>query len=92
MQYLRGFTKARLLGIAHESYVNKCEVLGNDYDVNSVTKYDYSLVTHPVSGEHCLEIEDTTYLPDIHKNRLICQEVMSGEGWFVKETVSPLEE
>jgi hypothetical protein len=91
MQYLKGFTKARLLGIAHEAYVAKCDSLGNDYNLENGTKYDYNLITHPVTGEHALEIGDTTFLPHPPFLSLLVEvEHMNLDGWglIIKEPVT----
>ena len=35
--------KARILGIAHEIYVNHTEAIGGDYNINNATKYATSI-------------------------------------------------
>jgi hypothetical protein len=81
-QYLKGYPKARLLGIAHEEYVENCEALGNDYDTNNITKYNYSLIMHPISKDYALTITDTTHLPEVFLTRLTDQATMDADGWF----------
>ena len=79
MQYLKGYTKSRLLGISHESYCNSCV----DYDLNNVTKYKYRLIQHPTSGEYALEVKDKTFLPELpFWDKLVNAKIMELEGWF----------
>jgi hypothetical protein len=79
MQYLKGYTKARLLGISHETYCTSCV----DYNINNVTKYSYRLIQHPVNSEYALEISDKTHLPELpFWNQLVSKEVMETDGWF----------
>lgn len=76
---------ARLLGISNENYVYHCNQLGNLHNSDCQTMYEFELITHPVTGEEALVIEDTTYLPSVHIARLLTQEEMESEGWFVTE-------
>ena len=79
MQYLKGYTKARLLGISHESYASSCQ----DYDLSNVTKYMYPLIQHPITEEYALVIEDKSYLPEPpFWSQLVDEETMISEGWI----------
>jgi hypothetical protein len=82
MQYLKGYTKSRLLGIAHEAYCEACQ----DYDTNNVTKYSYPLIQHPITGEYALVIEDKSQLPEPpFWSHLVEKETMIADGWFEVE-------
>lgn len=85
--YLTGYTKARLLGIAHETYVTECNVKGNEYYGICETMYSYELIKHPTLDEYALKIEDETYLPSVFISRLVDFGTMSTNGWFAEQEV-----
>lgn len=89
-QYLKGSSvetdvtrqRARLQGINNETYVYHCNELGNPHYPQCQTMYEYELISHPITFEDALKIEETTYLPSIHLSRLVSNEQMELDGWF----------
>jgi hypothetical protein len=89
---LQCYTKARLLSISHESFINELEANGVNYDpIHFTGSYLYGCIKHPVSGEHALVVNDPTYLPEVFKTRLTDDEIARDEGWFEVPIVEDIE-
>jgi type IV secretory pathway VirB4 component len=86
-QYLKDYPPQRLLGISHEAYMARTLSLNKNYDSsNMYTKYEYTLIEHINDEKYALEIEYTTYLPEIFLDRLTTHEQMESDGWFPAST------
>ena len=74
--------RARLLGINGECYIFQCNEAGNPHYPDCQTSYKFMMITHPVTNEDALCVDDDSLLIGIHQNKLVEQEVMELEGWF----------
>lgn len=67
--------KARILGVAHEIYVNHTENIGGTYSINNATKYSGNISENSLGNDWAYEIdtdsEEYNHMIQIHKDLLV---------------------